>query len=112
MRTKNWAAILSLLLLPAISSGQTVLFTEDFESTNLAAKGWYDNTSQTFSTAEHVAGSTRSLEYRWTVGATSPTSGGAIRRAFTATPTLYVSYWVKYSSNYVGSGQSYHPHEF
>jgi len=25
--------------LPAISSGQTILFTEDFENTNLAAKG-------------------------------------------------------------------------
>ena len=105
-------AILCLLLLPAISSGQTILFTEDFENTNLAAKGWYDNTSQTFSTVEHIPGSTRSLEFHWTIGGTQPTSGGSLRRAFTPTPTLYVSYWVKYSSNYVGSGRTYHPHEF
>jgi hypothetical protein len=105
-------AMLCLYLMPAIGFGQTVLFTEDFESTNLAAKGWYDNTNQTFSTVEHVPGSTRSLEYHWIVGGTQPTSGGSMRRGFTSTTTLYVSYWVKYSSNYVGSGQRFHPHEF
>jgi hypothetical protein len=108
----SWMAILGLVLVPAIGSGQTILFTEDFETTNLAAKGWYDNTNQTFSTVEHVPGSTRSLEYHWTVGGTQPTSGGSMRRAFPPTTTLYVSYWVKYSGNYVGSGQRFHPHEF
>jgi hypothetical protein len=109
---RRWISILSLFLFPTISSGQTILFTEDFENTNLAAKGWYDNTSQTFSTVEHVPGSNQSLEYHWTIGGTQPTSGGSLRRAFTPTPTLYVSYWVKYSSNYAGSGRTYHPHEF
>jgi len=114
---KSWIAILGLFLLPAISSGQTILFTEDFENTNLAAKGWYDDTNQAFSTVEHIPGSSRSLEFRWLQGATNPqggggTQGGAIRRLFTPTTTLYVSYWVKYSSNYVGSGRTYHPHEF
>jgi len=109
---KNWIAILSLFLLPTISYGQTLLFAEDFENTNLAAKGWYDNTSQTFSTVEHIPGSNQSLEYHWIIGGRQPTSGGSLRRAFTPTPTLYVSYWVKYSSNYVGSGRTYHPHEF
>jgi hypothetical protein len=108
---KGLMAILGLFLLPTISSAQTTLLTEDFESTNLAAKGWYDDTNQAFSTVEHIPGSSRSLEFRWVQGATNP-QGGAIRHAFTPTPTLYVSYWVKYSSNYVGSGQIYHPHEF
>ncbi len=109
---KSWIAFLSLFLLPATCFGQTILFSEDFESTNLAAKGWYDNTNQTFSTIEHIPGSSRSLEFHWTVGGTQPTSGGSVRRAFAPTTTLYVSYWVKYSSNYVGSGLTYHPHEF
>src|SRR3989449_8148514 len=26
--------------------------------------------------------------------------------------SVYLSYWVKYSANWVGSGQPYHPHEF
>ncbi len=52
------------------------------------------------------------LEVHFLSGATTPTWGGAARRAFTATETVYVSYWVKYSSNWVGSGHPYHPHEF
>src|SRR4051794_36411635 len=83
-----------LLLLPIIGFGQTILFTEDFENTNLAARGWYDNVNQTFSTVEHIPGSSQSLEYHWTLGGTQPTSGGSLRRAFSPTTTLYVSYWV------------------
>ena len=41
-----------------------------------------------------------------------PTSGGTARYLFPASPTLYVNYWVKYSANWVGSGRTYHPHEF
>ena len=66
---KCWVAFLSLVLLPTISSGQTILFAEDFESTNLAAKGWFDDVAnQAFSTVEHVPGSTRSLQFRWLHG--------------------------------------------
>lgn len=104
-----WIALLGS---PLLGHAQTVLLTEHFENTNLAANGWYDNTNQTFSTTEHLQGSTQSLEFHWVMGGKKPTSGGAIRRTFTATPTLYVSYWVKYSSNYTGSGRTYHPHEF
>ena len=104
-------AIFGLLLLPTIGFGQTVLFSEDFENANLASRGWYDNVNQTFSSVEHIPGSNQSLEYHWTTGGTQPTSGGSMRRAFSPTTTLYVSYWVKYSSNYAGSGRSYHPHE-
>ena len=35
-----------------------------------------------------------------------------MRKKFTATDEFYVDYWVKYSSNWQGSGRSYHPHEF
>jgi hypothetical protein len=112
VKTLRSAAAFGVLLLPVIGLGQTILFTEDFENTNLAAKGWYDNVNQTFSTVEHIPGSNRSLEYRWTPGGSQPTSGGALRRAFAPTTTLYISYWVKYSSNYVGTGLTYGPHEF
>ena len=90
----------------------TLMVDESFESTNLAANGWYDNTNLTFSTSEHISGSTRSAQFTYNSGATTPTSGGAIRKKFTATDKLYVSYWVKYSSNWQGSNRSYQPHEF
>jgi uncharacterized protein YjdB len=94
------------------SGGGTLLFQEDFENGSLGSRGWYDNASALISTAEHTSGSTASSQYRFSVGATSPTSGGAQRHKFTATNSLYVSYYVKYSTNWVGSGKAYHPHEF
>lgn len=92
--------------------GGTLLFQENFEDANLASRGWYDNTSVLLSTAEHIAGSNSSAEYRFPTGATVPTSGGSQRRKFTPTNSFYLSYYVKYSANWVGSNHPYHPHEF
>ena len=88
-----------------------MLIQEGFEDASFAARGWYDNLAGVTTTAQHASG-TRALEMHFTTGATTPVAGGAIRHLFAATPTLYVSYWVKYSSNWVGSGKAYHPHEF
>ncbi len=89
-----------------------VLLQESFEDNAFSGRGWYDNAAMTTTTAQHTAGSTRALEVRFLPGATNPTWGGAARHLFTSSPTLYLSYWVKYSSNWVGSGRLYHPHEF
>jgi len=90
----------------------TVLLQEDFEDNSFAARGWYDNAAMAITDTEHVAGSTRALEVHFSTGATTPTWGGAARHLFTASPTLYISYWVKYSDNWIGSAKPYHPHEF
>lgn len=97
---------------PGGSGNATSLLQESFENTNLASNGWYDNTNLVFSTAEHATGSTRSLAFTYNQGATTPTSGGAIRHKITPTDQLYVSYYVKYSTNWTGSNQTYQPHEF
>jgi len=89
-----------------------VQFTEAFADSNVAGRGWYDNTSVLLSTTEHAAGSTSSLQYTFNQGATSPTMGSALRKKFTATDSVYLGYWVKYSTNWVGSQKRYHPHEF
>jgi hypothetical protein len=89
-----------------------LLFHEDFEDANIASRGWYDNTTAILSTTEHITGSNSSAQYRFLAGATSPTSGTAQRHKFTPSNSFYVSYYVKYSTNWVGSGQDYHPHEF
>ncbi|HET7789908.1 MAG TPA: Ig-like domain-containing protein [Gemmatimonadales bacterium] len=90
----------------------TILFQENFEDNAFAGRGWYDNSAMAITDSEHVAGSTHALEVHFRPGATTPTWGGAARHLFTASPTLYISYWVKYSDNWIGSGQPYHPHEF
>jgi len=93
-------------------SGGTVLLQDDFEDTGFGARGWYDFASTpTLTDTTHIAGSTRALEVRFAAGATNP-SWGLARRLFAPSPTVYVSYWVKYSANWVGSRQLYHPHEF
>lgn len=116
-----WLALLPALVVcsagkstgtaPQPGTGETLLFQEDFENGSLASRGWYDNTNVLLNTTEHVAGSTSSAQYRFLAGATSPTSGGSQRHKFTATSSLYVSYYMKYSTNWVGSSRSYHPHE-
>jgi Big-like domain-containing protein len=97
---------------PPPPSGGTLLFQENFEDANIGSRGWYDNTSATISTTEHIAGSNASAQYHFLAGASSPTSGGSQRHKFTPSNSFYVSFYVKYSANWVGSGQAYHPHEF
>ena len=90
----------------------TVLFQENFEDANLSVRGWYDNTTPLLSTAEHIPNSTRSIEFKFNQGWQMPTAANVLRRKFTASDSVYVSYWVKYSTNWVGSQRPYHPHEF
>lgn len=97
---------------PPPPPGGTLLFQENFEDANLASRGWYDNTNVQLSTAEHIAGSNSSAQYHFLAGAAGPTSGGSQRHKFTPSNSFYLSYYVKYSTNWVGSGQDYHPHEF
>ena len=102
----------SSITVTAPSGGGTILFQENFDDANLASRGWYDNTNVQLSTAEHIAGSISSAQYHFLVGAATPTSGGSQRHKFTPSNSFYVSFYVKYSTNWVGSGQAYHPHEF
>jgi hypothetical protein len=97
---------------PPPPPGGTVLFQEDFEDANLASRGWYDNTGAVLSTTEHIAGSNSSAQYRFLVGATVPTAGSSQRHKFTPSNSFYMSFYVKYSANWVGSQKLYHPHEF
>lgn len=94
-----------------VPSAATVLFSEGFEQTNLAATGWYDNTTAVLSTTEKFAGNS-SAQFRFLAGATTPTSGNSMRHKFAPTSSVYISYQVKYTANWGGSGQAYHPHEF
>jgi hypothetical protein len=102
----------SSITVTAVSGGGTLLFQENFEDANIGSRGWYDNPTAELSTVEHIAGSASSSQYHFLKAATGPTSGGAQRHKFTPTNSLYVSFYLKYSANWVGSGQDYHPHEF
>ena len=97
---------------PSQPGGGGVLFQENFQDAAFGARGWYDNPDMTITSAQRMTGTTSALEIHFTHGATGPTWGGSARHLFQPTPTLYISYWVKYSDNWVGSGSLDHPHEF
>ena len=110
--------MVGILVWPGMGSAATpsmpvdVIFNDSIEDNNFASRGWFDNTNQVLANDGAIPGSTQSIEYQYNQGATKPTNGAAMRRKFTATDSVYVSYYVKYSSNWVGSQKSYHPHEF
>ena len=116
MRSKSktvlTAIFATLLLGLANQAGAGTLFQENFEDGNFSARGWYDNTTPRLSSIEHIANSTKSLEFHFAKGAVLPDNGSTMRRQFQNSDSVYISYYVKYSSNWVGSGVSYHPHEF
>ena len=91
------------------SGSSTLFFSEGYEDTNFSSRGWYDTTTGTVDAVEHHSG-TSSL--RCTYSASGNNCIAPSRHKFTESNGVYVSYWVKYSSNFVGSGKSYHPHEF
>jgi PKD repeat protein len=100
----------SYITVNAGSSG-TTLFSDSFDNSSFSARGWYDNTAQVTTTSQHYEG-TGALQWAWAVGDITPTGGASMRKLFTASDSVYVSYWVKHSSNWVGSNLSTHPHLF
>ncbi len=108
-------AFLLLLSAPHSLTAQTapaVLLHEPCEQPDFTARGWYDNTGLQLTSTESLPGGTSALEFRFTQGASTPTSGGAARYLFSPATAVYLSYWVKYSANWEGSNRPYHPHEF
>lgn len=89
-----------------------LLFHEACDDAVFRQRDWYDNDALRVTTDERLPGSGAALEFRFLKGASTPTSGGGVRRLFAPTPTVYLSYWVKYSTNWEGSNRPYHPHEF
>lgn len=90
----------------------TILLQEGFDDSSLSSRGWYDmnGTVTIDTTPANVHSGGGSLQASFGSGGTRPPWLIA-RHLFTPTDTLYVSFWVKYSSNWIGSSESFHPHE-
>lgn len=113
--TSLTAVTSSTIKVTTSGGGGTLLFGEKFDDTNFAGRGWYDLPGggiTSLSTTDHAPGSTKSLQVNFSQGGTTPTPGTAARHLFTPSDGVYLKYWIKYSTNWVGSGQTYHPHEF
>lgn len=97
---KKIMALALLGLSGSAAANAATLLQERFNDARIASRGWYDNTSVTISAAEHAPKSTSSAAFAFQAGATTPTNGGSMRRQFRPSPTIYISYWVKYDSNW------------
>lgn len=108
-------AALSAFMLPGsrpmYAQSGTILLQEGFEDSSLAARGWYDSPGGTLSSTEKYAG-TRSFECHFAAGATGCSGGTPRRHSITATDSTYVSFYIKHSASWIGSGKPYHPHMF
>jgi len=94
---------------PPAPSPTGTLFNEGFDDNNFASRGWFDDTSVDIDTSTKYSGA-GSLRLTWGAGQTNPPLVMAMRKDFTATDSLYVSMYWRLNSNWVGSGQGYHPH--
>lgn len=114
----------TLLVVAAACGGQRLVspvdtarlaFAEGFDDTDFGSRGWYDLPSGgliSISTAEHRPGSAASLQVTFPTGEEQPVPSTVARHLFPPTEAVFLRYWVKHSENWVGSGRSFHPHEF
>ncbi len=101
-----------LVAIPA-EGAPTVFFSEDFDDTKFAARGWYDGSGGEIDGANHAPGSAVSFDCHWASGGTTCEGRTPHRHLFAATPTIYVTFWMKFGSAtapWQGSGVGYHPH--
>ena len=79
------------------------LISEGFEDTNAASRGWFDATNIALATdARPGSPGTHVLQYHWSVADIAPQGIGTTRHDFTPSNSVYLSYWVKTSTNFAG----------
>ncbi|MGH9339852.1 MAG: choice-of-anchor P family protein, partial [Acidobacteriota bacterium] len=57
-----------------------------------------------------IPGSTMSFECRFAPGASGCSGGTPRRHLFAETDSVYISFWLKHSTNWTGSDRPFHPH--
>jgi len=91
------------------ASTSTTLFSEGFEDTNIASRGWFDATNIALATdARPGSTGTHVLQYHWSIGDVAPQGIGTTRHDFTPSNSVYLSYWVKTSANYANVGHQFY----
>jgi len=92
-----------------VTGGGQTLLTESFNDANFSSRGWFDAFFSALDTTTKYAGNS-SAKFTWTTGATTPTGIPTMRHDITPTDSLYVSFYWRFNTDWIGSGQPYHPH--
>ncbi len=105
----KYAIVILFLLVTSPCNAATLLLTEGFNDTSFTARTWYDETGGAVSTTSPHEGA-GSLYCAFASSGTNCAGGDPRRHLFTASNEVYVSFWLKLSADWQGSGQTYHPH--
>lgn len=99
----------STVTITASAPQSTTLVSDGFEDTNVASRGWFDvlNVAVTADARPGSSG-THALQYHWSVGDVAPSGLGTTRHDFTPSNSVYLSYWVKTSTNFSGLGHLFY----
>lgn len=91
------------------AAAPTTLFSDGFEDTNVISRGWFDVTNIAITTdARPGSSGTHALQYHWSIGDVAPQGLGTTRHDFTPSNSVYLSYWVKTSSNFSEMGHLFY----
>ncbi len=98
---------------PTTSTKPTIFIAENFENTNWQSRGWYDGPSFVITKDQHapIHNSKKSMKCHFAKDAVNSTSAAA-RILIPETEQVCLSFWVKFSKSWVGSGKAWHPHVF
>ena len=91
------------------AAGQNIFLNEHFNDGRLSSRGWFDAANIATDTIGCYSGS-GCAKFSWANGQTRPTGVTVYRYAIPATDKLYVSFYWKFDSTWIGSRQPYHPH--
>lgn len=104
--------VVAVVFHPApLMAQSSVLFSEHFDNSALSSRGWYDSGLCRIATTGTFAGP-GCIEYEWRTGGTGTVGSGTWRHQFTPSNSVYIRLYMKLSTGWGWSGQSYHPHMF
>lgn len=110
-RIAKLSALFFLFFTSQTVLAETILLQENFDNANLSSRGWYDPSGGggAISQTTYYQGG-GSFECKYAAGATKCSGGSPQRHTFTASDSIYVSFWIKHSSNWVSDTDPNHPH--
>lgn len=88
--------------------GDDVIFSESFEDSNLAKRGWHDGA------AFRIAGDARAgkgcIEYEWTGPDAGVSGSSSVRHMFEPADEVFLRFYLKLSPGWSWTERNYHPH--
>ncbi len=87
-----------------------LLFCEGFDDADLAGRGWYDGPAGTIDPDAYSGAGAFACQFD--PGATGCSGGHPARHPVAPTASVWLSFWIRHSADWIGSGKPYHPHQF